>query len=90
MRKYLLGLFAIVLAVGFSAFTPTTHKAKGGLTTYHAIKTGTTTWIWDTTIPEGFTCRTESGAPLCDVDVVSQPAANTVPSGYTADGHFYK
>ena len=88
MKKYLLGIVAVIAAIGFSAFSPEAHKAKAGLTTYFAIKTGTTTWRWDTTIPEGYTCRTETNAPTCSVDAVSQPGDNTSPGGVSNE--FYK
>jgi hypothetical protein len=90
MKKYLLGIFAIVLAIGFSAFTPKAHKAKAGLTTYFAVKTGTGTWRWDTSVPQGFTCQSETVAAICTADAASQPANNTIPSGYTADNTFYE
>ena len=81
MKKYLLGLFAVVLAIGFSAFTPGIHKAKASLTTYYAIKTSSTHWRWSTTIPEGFSCLGETGAPTCSVQAASQPADDSAPGG---------
>jgi hypothetical protein len=88
MKKYLLGLFAVVLAIGFSAFTAGKHNAKTGFSTYYAIKTSTTHWKWSTTIPEGYTCQFESGAPTCSVVAPSQPADDSAPGG--TSNLFYK
>ena len=78
----------MALAIGFSAFSPEAHKAKNGLTTYYAIKTSTTHWRWDTTIPNGLDCLFETGAPTCSVVAGSQPADDSSPDG--TSNFFYK
>lgn len=87
MKKYLLGLAAIVLAVGFSAFTTVKQK---GFTTYYAIKSGSAplTWTWETSVPQGFTCLSEAGGPTCTTIADSRPDDNSAPSGI--NGQLYK
>ena len=80
MKKYLLGLFAIALAVGFSAFTQSTNKKIDGNRTVYSYKfIGTqateaqfeSAANWSTTI-SGCT----SGSKPCRVDVLDQPTIN--------------
>lgn len=84
MKKVRIGFIAVALIAICSAFA--TKPAKK-FTVYYAIKTGTTTWTWSQTIPDGYSCQFENGAPVCEVDVAMQPADNTSPS---FDDHFYK
>lgn len=78
MKKYLFGLFAVALAIGFSAFTNTgVEKAKNGnVTTYSYKYTGPTspgesdyesTSNWSTTIS-----GCSGGSTACQVDVENQ------------------
>ena len=85
MKKYLMGLIAVVLAIGFSAFSPEAIKARKGLTTYYSIRTGTSplSWRWDTSVPNGFSCLSESGGPTCSTVADSQPDDDSAPSGYS-------
>jgi len=92
MKKYLMGLIAIVLAIGFSAFSPEANHARMGFTTYYAVRTGTgpLTWEWRTVdqIPMGFSCQTEIGGPTCTTAAESKPDDNSAPSG--SSGLLYK
>ena len=90
MKKYLMGIIALVAAISFSAFSPEANKVKKGFTTYYAVRTGTAplTWEWQTSIPLGFSCQSESGGPTCQTVADSQPEDNSAPSG--SSGLLYK
>jgi hypothetical protein len=86
MKKIKMSLIAvaIIISVGASyAFSPRAH----GFTTYYAVKTGPTTWTWQTST-SGLSCTTDLNIS-CTGYVGSQPADNTVPSGFTTDGHVF-
>jgi len=85
MKKYLLGIIAVVLAIGFSAFSPEANKARKGLTTYYSIRTGTAplTWRWDVSVPIGQSCQSQTNGPTCETIAESQPSDNSAPDGLT-------
>jgi hypothetical protein len=72
MKKYLLGLFAVVLAVGFSAFT----AVKKTDTTYH-FKNGST-WV---EIDEEEVCIPGS-LTVCQIDNPETPAVGDMVTVY--------
>jgi hypothetical protein len=83
MKKYLMGVIAVALAIGFSAFSPEANKERKGLTTYYSIRTTTSplSWRWDTSVPSGQSCQGESGGPTCQTVADTQPDDDTAPSG---------
>jgi hypothetical protein len=83
MKKYLVGIIAVVLAIGVSAFSPEAKKARKGLTTYYSIRTGTAplSWRWIPQSPIGQSCQGQSGGPTCETVADSQPADDSAPSG---------
>ena len=85
MKRYLLGIVAVIAAIGFSAFSPEANNARKGLTTYYSIRTGTSplSWRWDTSVPMGYSCLSEEGGPTCSTVANSQPADDTAPSGFS-------
>jgi hypothetical protein len=74
MKRYLLGVFAVALAVGFSAFT-TNHTAK--FDTYFVVGQGGTTsaptWILSTTDP--LDCNSGVAFP-CQINVPASEVNN--------------
>ena len=89
MKKYLLGIIAVISAIGLSAFSPESKKVRKGLTTYYSVIAGTgpLTWTWETTVPMGFSCLTEDGGPTCSTVAGSKPDNNTAPSGFSDELH---
>jgi hypothetical protein len=88
MRKYLLGLCAVVLAIGFSAFTKVNvHHPKKGFTSYpfvhiaHSQDNNATDWIYR---------ASQSGCVSSDnyckafFDESSQPAESANPSNVSS------
>lgn len=97
MKKYVLGLFAIVLAVGFSAYTNMPHKKSSKFTDYYYAFNGNqdatdradyTKYINPTTSAPGALCPTGS-AQQCYLKVSITGEAPTNPdfSGWTFDGN---
>jgi len=86
MKKYLFGLFAVALAVGFSAFS-TKQLPKGKfLNTFYSIADnaqGTQFhWTADINDLDGLACA--SGSATCAISTnESLPADNTFPAVYT-------
>ena len=87
MKKYLLGVFAIALAVGFSSFgtSSTTAKSKE----YFAVKNGTS-FVWQQAQPsdELFECVTNR-TPYCQITVADNftPIDGQVPAAQDLISH---
>ena len=82
MKKYLFGIFAIALAIGFSAF-----NLKSPDPTYYGIKSGSN-FVWTTVDPtsEDLTCLTETSALACEIqspDAGVTSLTNQFPTNYT-------
>ena len=94
MKKYLLGVFAIALAIGFSAFT-SNHgtKQSNNLFTYYAFTTDGINFDWTTTnlsLDQNYSCTSVLSARCTSVQASSKPAVNTIPSGYSSEGTVYE
>ena len=80
MKKYFLGIVAVLAAIGFSAFSPEANKVKNGLTTFYAVKQSENNWTWQESVGSR-SCLPESGGPTCSFDAISAPAPNSFPDG---------
>ena len=92
MKRFKLGFLALVSILGIgSAFTSTHHSGRP-LTNYYSTSDGHGGWTWVTlnSIPAGEECEPTSIKTLCTVTTSSQPANNTIPSGFTENGHMFQ
>jgi len=98
MKKYLLGLFAIALAIGFSAFTskaPTPTTKKHSTTDYYwynvnVTQTQTTTLAFNDKINKdaaisGGSCNDTNDQPLCLAGFDTQVGSGIDVTGLSRD-----
>ena len=82
MKKYVLGLFAVVLAIGISSFGTTNTNKLTKTKVYYAIKTGTS-FAWIQTMPDidEFQCVTDR-TPYCEITVADNftPTDGVLPA----------
>jgi hypothetical protein len=92
MKRFKLGLIALISILGIGSAFTTAHKGSGLLTNYYSTSNlhGGWTWVTINSIPQGESCQPTSLKTLCTVTTSSKPADNTVPSGFTPTFEMYQ
>lgn len=95
MKKYLLGLFAVILAIGFSAFTNVHHSKNKTETPYYWYEVNNVLSETDgaTVNPDGKEIKDDmlsapcddSGSPVCLAGFSSEVPSGTSISGLGSD-----
>jgi uncharacterized protein YxeA len=84
MKKYLLGIIAIVMAVGFSAFTVKTENAKVDGELYWILETDDTFYTFRTQTAEETATNCTGSMANCAYGYTAQPTlvnGHYIPSG---------
>ena len=85
VQKMIMSFAAVALIVSFSAFTSTSNSKL--LHTYYPVETSAGQYSWQEINPANYNCV--EGEAACDAyqsESATPPTANTIPTGYQADG----
>jgi hypothetical protein len=86
MKKYILGVFAVALAIGFSSFGTTSKVTKNRV--FYAVKNGAS-FTWTQTQPSLDEFECVSASPYCQIEVADNftPIDGQVPAAQDLINH---
>lgn len=90
MKKVKMGLMALAALGSIGSAFAFNHAGKKNLTTYYAVKSGTSSFIWQTSPPARLTCQSTALAVACTIVTANPPVNGQMPAGQTVTNQVYR